>query len=246
MAERVQKALARAGVASRREVDRWVVAGRVTINGQVAAPGDQVGPEDNVAIDGKTLSRRQADGETRLLAYHKPVGEVCTRSDPQGRPTVFDRLPDPGAGRWIQVGRLDVNTNGLLLLTTDGELANALMHPAREVEREYRVRVRGAPDAAVAERLQSGVELEDGPARFTRVELLPTRGKNAELRVVLTEGRKREVRRLLEAVGHPVSRLLRTRYGPVSLPRDLKPGQWRELDEGEVTRLRRAAGQDDR
>ncbi|KPV40047.1 hypothetical protein AN478_07725 [Thiohalorhabdus denitrificans] len=238
MSERVQKVLARAGWASRREADAWVAGGRVTINGRMAQPGDRVAPGDEVALDGKPLVQGQADPETRVLAYHKPLGEVCTRSDPQGRPTIFDHLPEPATGRWLQVGRLDVNSSGLLLLTTDGDLANGLMHPSREVEREYRVRVRGVPDQATLGRLASGVELEDGPARFRRAELLPVRGRHADLLVVLTEGRKREVRRLLEAVGHPVSRLLRTRYGPVSLPRDLKPGQYRELGAEAVAALK--------
>ncbi|MFP4614486.1 MAG: pseudouridine synthase [Thiohalorhabdus sp.] len=238
MDERVQKVLARAGWASRRQADAWVAAGRVTINGRVARPGDRAGPGDEVALDGKPLVKGPTQPETRVLAYHKPVGEVCTRSDPQGRPTIFDRLPAPGVGRWLQVGRLDVNSSGLLLLTTDGDLANGLMHPSRKVEREYRVRVRGVPDEATRERLVSRVELEDGPARFQSVELLPVRGRHADLRVVLTEGRKREVRRLLEAVGHPVSRLLRTRYGPVPLPRDLEPGQYRELGAETVAALR--------
>jgi len=242
MAERLQKALARAGLASRREADRWVAAGRVTVNGEPATPGTKVAPGDRIALDGRELALGSEATGTRVLAYHKPEGEVSTRSDPQGRPTVFDRLPAPDGGRWIQVGRLDLTTSGLLLLTTDGDLANALMHPSRGVAREYRVRVRGRPDAAALQRLRHGVPLEDGPAHFDSVETLPGRGANAQLRVVLREGRKREVRRLLEAVGHPVSRLLRVRYGPVQLPRDLKPGHWRELSGEEVADLRRAAG----
>lgn len=242
MAERLQKVLARAGLASRRQADRWIEAGRVTVNGRTAAPGTQVEPGDRIALDGRELALDQAGGSARVLAYHKPEGELSTRSDPQGRPTVFDRLPEPGSGRWIQVGRLDLNTSGLLLFTTDGDLANALMHPSREVAREYRVRLRGRPDDADLRRLREGVELEDGTARFDTVEVLPGRGSHAQLRVVLREGRKREVRRLFEAVGHPVSRLLRVGYGPVSLPKTLKPGQWRELGPEEMNALRRAAG----
>jgi len=240
--ERVQKVLARAGLASRREADRWVAEGRVRVNGEPATPGTRVGPGDEVTVDGRRLELSAAFPATRVLAYHKPEGELCARSDPEGRPTIFDHLPDPGRGRWIQVGRLDLNTSGLILLTTDGDLANGLMHPSREVEREYAVRVRGEPDRATRRRLEQGVSLEDGPARFLRVEPSQGRGKNTGLRVTLAEGRKREVRRLLEAVGHPVSRLKRIRFGPVSLPRDLKPGQWRELGPGEVAELRRVAG----
>ncbi|HKL77164.1 MAG TPA: pseudouridine synthase, partial [Gammaproteobacteria bacterium] len=161
---------------------------------------------------------------------------------PEGRPTIFDQLPDPAVGRWIQVGRLDLNTSGLILLTTDGDLAHGLMHPSRQVEREYAVRVRGEPDRDTRQKLRQGVTLEDGPARFLQVEPTKANGRNAGLRVTLGEGRKREVRRLLEAVGHPVSRLKRIRFGPVALPRDLKPGQWRELDAATVAELRRAAG----
>lgn len=242
MAERLQKVLARAGLASRREADRWVEQGRVTVNGRTAVPGSQVEPGDRIALDGRPLELTPSSPATRVLVYHKPEGELSTRRDPQGRPTVFDRLPDPGEGRWIQVGRLDLNSTGLLLLTNDGDLANALMHPSREVEREYRVRVRGHPDSATLDRLHRGITLADGPAHFDAVEVLPGKGKNAQLRVVLGEGRKREVRRLLEAVGHPVIRLLRVRYGPVRLPQDLKPGQWRELSADEVAELRRAVG----
>jgi 23S rRNA pseudouridine2605 synthase len=243
MAERLQKVLARAGLASRREADRWVAEGRVTVNGETATPGTQVTPADRIALDGYVLDLEgPGPSSSRVLAYHKPEGELCTRDDPQGRPTVFERLPEPDSGRWIQVGRLDLNTSGLLLVTTDGDLANALMHPSRGLEREYRVRVRGRPGVAELEHLRTGVQLDDGPAAFDNVETLPGRGRNAQLRVVLREGRKREVRRLLEAVGHPVSRLLRVRYGPVTLPRDMKAGQWRELSTDEVAELRRAAG----
>ena len=244
MAERLQKALARAGVASRREADRWIAAGRVAVNGQPARPGVRVEPGDRVTVDGRPLdlsANRDREG-TRVLIYHKPEGELCTHSDPQGRPTVFDRLPGPGSGQWIQVGRLDLNSSGLLLLTNDGDLANALMHPSRQVEREYRARVRGRPGPGTLDRLRDGIPLADGPARFQEIDLLPGKGRNAQVRAVLAEGRKREVRRLLEAAGHPVSRLLRVRYGPVRLPRDLKPGQWQELSADQLAELRRAAG----
>ncbi|MEF8793795.1 pseudouridine synthase [Thiohalorhabdus sp.] len=242
MAERLQKALARAGLASRRQADRWVEQGRVTVNGRTAVPGTRINPGDRIALDGEPLDLPNLSSPTLVLAYHKPEGELSSRRDSEGRPTVFGRLPELEDCRWIQVGRLDLNSSGLLLFTNDGDLANALMHPSREVEREYRVRVRGRPDAAILDRLRQGITLEDGPAHFDSVEILPGKGKNAQLRVVLGEGRKREVRRLLEAVGHPVSRLLRVRYGPVTLPRDLKPGQWRELSSDEVAELRRAVG----
>ena len=240
--ERVQKALARAGLASRREADRWVAEGRVRINGEPAQPGAQVQMQDTVTVDGRSVDLGAAFPATRVLAYHKPEGELCARSDPEGRPTIFDQLPDPAVGRWIQVGRLDLNTSGLILLTTDGDLAHGLMHPSSQVEREYAVRVRGEPDRDTRQKLRQGVTLEDGPARFLQVEPTRANGRNAGLRVTLGEGRKREVRRLLEAVGHPVSRLKRIRFGPVALPRDLKPGQWRELDAATVAELRRAAG----
>mgnify|MGYP006282475349 CR=1 FL=1 len=242
MTERVQKALARAGLGSRRQADRWVAEGRVTVNGVTAEPGTRVGPGDEVRLDGRAVELDAGDLPTRVLAYYKPEGEVCTRSDPQGRPTIFDRLPEPAIGRWIQVGRLDLNSAGLILLTTDGHLAEALMHPSRQIEREYVARVRGTPSPATRERLLQGLDLEDGPARFTRVEKRPARGRHASLAVTLTEGRKREVRRLLETAGHPVSRLLRVRFGPVHLPRDLEPGEYRELEPDEVAGLRRAAG----
>lgn len=240
MGERIQKVLARAGVASRRQADRWVAQGRVTVNGEPAAAGHQVEPADRIAVDGRPVSQPIEDQRSRCLAYHKPEGELCTRSDPEGRPNVFDSLPEPDTGRWITVGRLDLNSSGLLLVTNDGELANALMHPSREIEREYLTRVRGNPSDAALKRLEAGVELDDGPARLHRAQRTGARGRNATLRLVIREGRKREVRRLLEAVGHPVSRLRRIRFGPIRLPEDLEPGEWRELADDEVADLRSA------
>jgi 23S rRNA pseudouridine2605 synthase len=240
MAERIQKRIAASGLTSRRQAERWIAAGRVTVNGRPAALGDQAESDDTIAVDGRPIAT--APEHHRVLAYYKPEGELCTRHDPQGRATVFDRLPDPGQGRWILVGRLDANSRGLLLFTTDGDLANALMHPSRQLEREYRVRVRGRLGDAELHRLEAGVELEDGPARFTSAERTGDQGRHDSLRLVITEGRKREVRRALEALGHPVTRLLRVRYGPVSLPRDLAPGAYQELDSQALSDLARAAG----
>ena len=233
---RLQKLLAAAGLGSRRSVEQWIRDGRVTIAGRVAQLGDRAAPGDEVCLDGRKLDLNPEQLTSReLLLYHKPVGEVTTRSDPQGRPTVFERLPQPKSGRWITVGRLDVNTSGLLLFTTDGELAHRLMHPSSEIEREYLVRVRGRPQPGLIRQLLEGVQLDDGPARFDRVsqeiaEGEPSDGLNTTFRVILHEGRNREVRRLWQAVGLEVSRLLRVRYGPIELPRELRPGTSRLAD----------------
>lgn len=241
--ERLQKLLAAAGHGSRRQIETWIRAGRITVDGRVAQLGDRAGPAADVRLDGKRLALTAPHDAPEVLVYYKPVGEICSRRDPEGRPSVFDRLPPPRTGRWVAIGRLDFNTSGLLLFTTDGALAHELMHPSREVEREYLVRVRGRPRAAVLERLRTGVELEDGPARFNRIEPVErsgpgdASGAHAAYRVVLREGRKREVRRLWEAVGHEVSRLCRLRYGPIELPSDLHPGQSRRLSEAETRRL---------
>ena len=238
---RLQKLLACAGIGSRRQVEQWIREGRLTVAGRVAQLGDRAGTDEEIRLDGRRLELdlpQAAGGQT--LLYYKPAGEVTTRRDPQGRPTVFDRLPAPRQGRWIVVGRLDVNTSGLLLFTTDGELAHRLMHPSSEIEREYLVRLRGRPRPETLQLLLRGVTLDDGPASFDRIveQSLPESGpgpygaaRHAAYRVVLHEGRNREVRRLWEAVGHEVSRLLRIRYGPVELPRDLRPGGWRFLEE---------------
>jgi 23S rRNA pseudouridine2605 synthase len=243
---RLQKLLAQAGLGSRRTVEEWIRAGRVSIGGRLAQLGDRATSADEVRLDGVKLDLDRAAAPSReLLLYYKPVGEVTTRSDPQRRPTVFERLPPPRQGRWISVGRLDVNTAGLLLLTTDGELAHRLMHPSSEVEREYLVRLRGRPGPQVLRQLLAGVQLEDGPARFDRIS---AQGPDEEgagrghstLRVVLHEGRNREVRRLWSAVGFEVSRLLRIRYGSVELPRDLRPGEARSADPALVGGLERS------
>jgi len=244
---RLQKLLAAAGLGSRRSVEQWIRDGRITIAGRVAQLGDRASAQDDAGIDGRKLALNPAQLSAReLLLYHKPLGEVTTRSDPQGRPTVFERLPQPRNGRWITVGRLDVNTSGLLLFTTDGELAHRLMHPSSEIEREYLVRVRGRPQPGLIRQLLDGVELDDGTARFDRVtkevgDGEPSEGINTTFRVVLHEGRNREVRRLWQAVGLEVSRLLRVRYGPIELPRDLRPGSARLAESSLTERLVAAA-----
>jgi 23S rRNA pseudouridine2605 synthase len=243
MTERLQKLLARLGHGSRREIERWIGEGLVTVNGRVAQLGDQAGPDDKVAIRGKVVPLNVAP-KTRVIAYHKPDGELTTRKDPEGRPTVFDHLPRLRNGRWIAVGRLDYNTSGLLLLTTDGELAARLMHPSTEVEREYAVRILGEVTPEMLRQLTTGVDLEDGPARFETLRDAGGAGANRWYHVTLREGRNREVRRLWEAVGLTVSRLTRVRYGPVALGRILRAGRWRELEPGEMGALYQAAGLD--
>lgn len=241
---RVQKLLAAAGLGSRRSIEEWIRAGRITVGGRIARLGDQAQPGDEVCLDGRRVALADAAvGEPELLLYHKPLGELSTRRDPQGRPTVFAQLPPPARGRWISIGRLDVNSSGLLLFTTDGELAHRLMHPSGEIEREYLVRVRGPLPPAALARLRAGVMLEDGPARFDRIEAAaaePGRAANSSWRVLLHEGRNREVRRLFAAVGCEVSRLLRIRYGPIVLPRELRAGTARRASAEEVQALRAA------
>jgi 23S rRNA pseudouridine2605 synthase len=222
----VQKLLAGAGLGSRRESVPWSEAGRVRVNGQLARLGDRAAPGDSILVDGKPVAR-PGTSQPRVLLYHKPVGQHVTRSDPQGRATVFEQLP---AGRWVAVGRLDLNSSGLLLFTDSGELANRLMHPRYGVEREYVARIRGALQPAEQEKLLHGIPLDGAPARFESIRSdREGEGTNRWYRVVLREGRNREVRRLFEALGHPVSRLVRVRYGPLELPADLAPGRWREL-----------------
>ena len=231
MAERIQKVLAQAGVASRREIDRWLAEGRIAVDGAVAKPGDRLTHDQAVSVDGKPVELTGDKARTRVLIYNKPAGELVTRADPQGRPTVFDALPAPDGGRWIAVGRLDLATTGLLLLTTDGTLAHELMHPSRELRREYLVRVHGSPDDAVLKKLRKGIALDDGPARFERLERRRGgKSSNTWFRVSVREGRNRLVRRLWEAAGFRVSRLMRTRFGPVELPRNLSAGEFVEAN----------------
>lgn len=241
--ERLQKVLANAGLGSRREIETWIAAGRVQVNGHVAQLGERIGSGDRVALDGRWLRlSERLSNRRRLIAYNKPEGEVVTRHDPEDRPSVFARLPPLSRGRWIAVGRLDINTSGLLLLTTDGELANRLMHPSREIEREYAVRVVGEVSDQDMQRLTTGVELEDGPARFVSVREAGGTGVNRWYGVVLCEGRKREVRRLWEAIGHRVSRLIRVRFANVSLGPRLFAGHWRDLEDEERQALLALAG----
>ncbi|NIF15943.1 23S rRNA pseudouridine(2605) synthase RluB [Pantoea sp. Cy-639] len=242
--EKLQKVLARIGVGSRRDVEAWISQGRIKVNGVEATLGLRVDLHDAITVDGKLIKRVEAAEATRrVIMYNKPDGEICTRDDPEGRPTVFDRLPRPKEGRWINIGRLDINTTGLLLFTTDGELANRLMHPSYEMDREYAVRVRGEVDDDMIDRLKAGVMLEDGPAKFTDIQKAPGgEGFNHWYHCVVMEGRNREVRRLWESQGVVVSRLKRVRFGPVFLNSDLPMGRWREMSQGEIDILAAEVG----
>jgi 23S rRNA pseudouridine2605 synthase len=243
MSERIQKRLAALGLGSRREIEGWIASGRVRVNGKLAILGESLQGDERVTLDGREIDLGGVRGpRPRVLRYHKAAGTVTTRSDPEGRATVFQDLPSLRRGRWISVGRLDLNTAGLLLMTTDGQLADRLMHPSSRIEREYAVRVRGEVTASVIERLTSGVVLEDGPARFQRVISAGGTGANRWYHVVIAEGRKREVRRLWESQGLTVSRLIRVRYGPQRLPPWLRPGKWEEVTGAELSALYGAAG----
>lgn len=235
---KLQKALADAGHGSRREIEDWIASGRVSVNGETAHVGQRIGPDDKVRVNGRLVQLKAGGARLpRVLLYHKPEGEIVSRDDPEGRPTVFEKLPRINNGRWIAVGRLDFNSCGLMLFTSSGELANRLMHPRYELEREYAVRVLGEPTIEAIEQLKAGVELEDGLARFNRILEAGGEGANRWFNVSLSEGRNREVRRMFEAVGLTVSRLMRVRYGPLQLPPGLKRGMWRELDATEVAAL---------
>ena len=239
--EKLQKVLAREGHGSRREMEQWISEGRVRVGDHVAILGERVGPDVEVRIDNRRIELH-GSAPRRVLLYHKPVGEICTRSDEAGRATIFDKLPNARGGRWIAVGRLDLNTSGLILLTTDGELANRLMHPSSEIEREYAVRIHGRVDEGVLQRLRDGVELEDGKAAFEQIEDRGGEGSNHWYHVILREGRRREVRRLWESQGVQVSRLVRVRYGPVALPRGVRAGSFEQLAPQQVDLLLEAVG----
>lgn len=237
---KLQKALADAGLGGRREIEEWITAGRVQVNGEAAHLGQRVAATDKVKVGGRLVNLHFAGRVPRVLLYHKPEGEIVSRDDPQGRPSVFNALPRLRGGRWIAIGRLDFNSCGLLLFTTDGALANRLMHPRYGIDREYAVRVLGEIDEDALKKLTEGIELEDGFAKFIRLQPAGGEGANHWYHVTLEEGRNREVRRMFAAVGVTVSRLMRVRYGPILLPASLKRGQCYELEPGEVQALLKA------
>jgi len=238
--QRLQKWLAAAGAGSRRQVDAWITAGRVTVDGRTAVPGEKVNGTETICVDGRRVRAPLAEPANTII-YHKPAGEVCSRSDPEGRATVFDQLPRLKSGRWISVGRLDLDTSGLLIFTTDGDLAHRLMHPSSGLEREYALRVLGELTPADLKRLRDGIELEDGMARVRSIKAGRGEGANRWYRMVLDEGRNRIVRRLIEACGCRVSRLMRVRFGTVLLPRDLRPGRNRALESAALDQMLAAA-----
>jgi len=241
---KLHKVLAQAGLGSRMEMEQLITEGRISVNNEPAHIGQRIQFGDQIKVNGKPIRFRIAPPPARVIAYHKPVGEVVTHDDPQNRPTVFRKLPRLQQGKWQSVGRLDLNTEGLLLFTSSGELANRLMHPRFGLEREYAVRVLGALSNEEKQRLLDGIELEDGRAQFGSIEDGGGEGANTWYRVTISEGRNREVRRLFEALGHAVSRLIRIRYGAMMLPRGLKRGAWMELDERDIRSLMQAAGDD--
>ncbi|WP_244815824.1 23S rRNA pseudouridine(2605) synthase RluB [Caballeronia sp. Lep1P3] len=241
-APKLHKVLADAGMGSRRDMEELIIAGRVSVNGEPAHIGQRIMPTDQVRINGKPLKRKLASKPPRILLYHKPMGEIVSHADPEGRPSVFDKLPSMKTAKWLAVGRLDFNTEGLLLLTTSGDLANRFMHPRYSVEREYAVRVVGQLSEAMKQKLLKGIELDDGPANFLRIQDGGGEGTNHWYHVALAEGRNREVRRMFEAAGLMVSRLIRTRHGPIALPRGLKRGRWEELEDNQVRSLMESVG----
>jgi 23S rRNA pseudouridine2605 synthase len=233
--ERLQKILSQAGLGSRREMERWIEQGWVMLNGELAKLGTSAGPDDKIAVKGKLIvNPLKSISKTRVLLYHKPIGEISSKHDPKHNKTVFDKLPYLKQGRWVQVGRLDINTSGLLLFTNNGDLANELMHPKFGLEREYAVRVRGQVSTDTINTLLKGVKLDDGMAQFKRIEFKGGEGVNTWYHVILTEGRNREVRRLWQSQGIEVSRLIRIRYGRVDLPRFLTRGNFKELTAKEI------------
>jgi 23S rRNA pseudouridine2605 synthase len=236
--ERIQKVLARAGVGSRRQIETWIKEGRIKINGKAAVAGDHITSKDRIKVNNRIIDLVDTTAEKiKIIAYYKPVGEICARSDPKHKKTVFDSLPKISRGRWINIGRLDINTIGLLLFTNNGELANRLMHPSQQVEREYAVRVLGTATDTQLNNLTKGVQLEDGIARFTDIVDSGGEGANHWYHVVITEGRNREVRRLWESQGLKVSRLMRVRFGSYIMPRSKHPGNVWDLKEAEVKSL---------
>jgi 23S rRNA pseudouridine2605 synthase len=235
MNEKIQKRLAQAGLSSRRQIETWIQAGRVSVNGQIAKIGDRITEDDKVFVDNREIKLIKSHQQTaRVLIYHKPEGEICSRHDPEKRPTIFERLPAIRNSRWICVGRLDFNTSGLLLVTNDGTLANQLMHPRSAIVREYAVRVRGEVAPKIIAQLKQGVKLEDGMAHFDQITEAGGSASNHWYHVIVKEGRNRLVRRLWEAVGITVSRLIRIRFGPILLPTELHRGQCKELTTDEV------------
>ncbi|HYD60696.1 MAG TPA: pseudouridine synthase [Noviherbaspirillum sp.] len=241
-APKLHKVLADAGLGSRRDMEELIIAGRVSVNGEPAHIGQRILPTDQVRINGKLIQRKISKRPPRVLVYHKPAGEIVSHSDPEGRPSVFERLPTMKAGKWLAVGRLDFNTEGLLLFTTSGDLANRLMHPRYGIEREYAVRTLGELEEGMRQKLLAGVELEDGVAQFSKIADGGGEGVNRWYRVTIGEGRNREVRRMFESIGLTVSRLIRTRYGALTLPSNLKRGRWEELDEHAVRDLMAMSG----
>jgi 23S rRNA pseudouridine2605 synthase len=235
--QKLQKVLAQTGLGSRRDMEQLITNGRVTVNGEVATIGARVGPADQIKVAGRIVRAHSASRLPRVLLYHKPEGEIASRDDPRARPSVFERLPVLTGAKWISIGRLDFNTCGLLMFTTSGELANRMMHPRFEIEREYAVRVMGKLQQSHIQQLMDGVELDDGVARCERVEMRGGEGANQWCHVILKEGRNRIVRRLFEKLSFVVSRLMRVRYGPVELPSRVKRGQYYELTDDETKRL---------
>lgn len=239
---RLQKALAASGVGSRREMEQWISQGMVRINGKVAQLGDRITPDDEISVRGSAINIKWPDRLPRIMVYYKQEGEIVSRDDPQGRTSIFDRLPQTVSSRWVAIGRLDINTCGLLILTTSGELVNRFAHPSFEVEREYAVRVLGELSIEQKQKLLDGVELEDGTAQVQYLSEQGGEGANKWYKIVIKEGRNREVRRLFESQGLTVSRLVRVRFGPIALPKRLKRGQYYEFNEFEVANIMKWAG----
>ena len=245
MADRIQKLLAQTGLGSRREIEGWIKEGRIRVNNRTAQLGDTITTDDKVTVDSRLVRfKKHGASAPRVLLYNKPEGRICSRKDPENRPTVYQALPKVQGARWIAVGRLDLNSSGLMLFTTDGELANRLMHPSSEIKRVYAVRVLGEVTEEHLEQLKQGVELDDGPASFEHISDAGGEGANHWYHVSLREGRQREVRRLWEHLGFKVSRLIRIQYGDVTLPRDLRTNKTQELNVTQVTKLGKSVGLD--